>query len=395
MVPIQIVRCLLVASAACLIGQTSIAGELAFEKIQLTTDYFAEGGAAGDFNQDGQLDIVSGPNWFPGPDFKTTKRFYDGKAFPNDRGYSDNFFSFVDDFSGDGLDDVLVVGLPGTPAYWYENSASDELWKKHLAFPIVDNEAPTYSDITGDGQPELVFHYQGKLGYAQPSSLQPYEPWSWTAISEQGRWHKYQHGLGIGDLDKDGLVDFLMVNGWWKHPKNWDGKTPWEFHALKFAPGGAGIHVLDLDADGDQDVVTGLHAHGYGLVWHERESTDGTNKLRQHVLMGDRPERSPLFVNFSQLHAVEVADMNGDDVPDIVTGKCYWAHNGHDPGAKDPAVLYVFVTQRTSAGVTFKPVQVDDNSGIGRQITLVDLNGDQRLDIITANKKGTFAFLSK
>lgn len=67
--------------------------KVAFEKVRLTEEYFAEGASVGDFNQDGKPDIVCGPYWFEGPQFTTKHAFYDGKAFPNDRGYSDNLAS--------------------------------------------------------------------------------------------------------------------------------------------------------------------------------------------------------------------------------------------------------------------------------------------------------------
>lgn len=368
----------------------------AYQKVRLTEEYFAEGASIGDFNNDGQVDIVCGPNWFAGPDFKTKHVFYDGKAYPSDSGYSDNFFSFVADFNGDGYDDVLVVGLPGTPAHWYENSQSDQLWKKHFAFPAVDNEAPAFADITGDGKPELLCHFEGQLGFAQPNEKDPTQRWTWSPISEKQGWGRYQHGLGVGDINGDGLADFLMPEGWWQQPENWDGNTPWQKHAYRFAPGGAGIHAYDLDGDGDNDVVTSLQGHGYGLVWHEQtEGENGQIKFVQHEIMGS-PDKSVSDVVFSQLHAVEMADMDGDGVKDIVTGKCYWAHNGHDPGAKDPAVIYLFKTIRTADGkVNFRPIEVDNNSGTGRQITLADVNGDKEVDIVAGDKKGTFLFLAK
>ncbi|MBA2115984.1 FG-GAP repeat domain-containing protein [Bremerella alba] len=391
---------LLLLSPALLLCVGSLSAEDAnqpnFSKTRLTQEYFAEGACVGDFNKDDQTDIVCGPHWFAGPDFQTKHTFYDGKVFPNDRGYSDNFFSFVDDFNGDGFDDVLVVGLPGTPAHWYENSQSDKPWKKHFAFPAVDNEAPAFLDISGDGKPELVCHFEGQLGYAYPNEKDPTQRWVWTPISEKQGWGRYQHGLGVGDINGDGRQDFLMPEGWWEQPENWDGSTPWKKHAYRFAPGGAGIHAYDLDGDDDNDVVTSLHGHRYGLVWHEQtKGENGEIKFTQHEIMGT-PEKSVSELVFSQLHAVEMADMNGDGLNDIVTGKCYWAHNGKDPGAKDPAVLVVFLTSRTDDGVvSFQPIVVDDNSGTGRQITLEDVNSDGRVDIVAGNKKGTLLFLAK
>ncbi|MEI9895479.1 MAG: VCBS repeat-containing protein [Chthoniobacter sp.] len=56
-------------SAAIAHGQQPVpSGE--FTKIQLTDQFWAEGAAIGDFNHDGKMDVVYGPYWWEGPDFK-------------------------------------------------------------------------------------------------------------------------------------------------------------------------------------------------------------------------------------------------------------------------------------------------------------------------------------
>jgi hypothetical protein len=56
-------------------------------------------------------------------------------------------------------------------------------------------------------------------------------------------------------------------------------------------------------------------------------------------------------------------------------------------------VLYWFEAQRQTDGSTqFIPRQIDDNSGVGTQFTVADINGDGLPDIITSNKKGVFVF---
>ena len=79
-------------------------------------------------------------------------------------------------------------------------------------------------------------------------------------------------------------------------------------------------------------------------------------------------------------------------MPDLVTGKRFYAHQGHDPGGKEPAVLYWFEFSRAGGKPTWTPHQIDDDSGIGTQFTVADVNGDGKLDIVTSNKKGTFVF---
>lgn len=96
------------------------------------------------------------------------------------------------------------------------------------------------------------------------------------------------------------------------------------------------------------------------------------------------------------MQAVEWADVDGDGLKDIVTGKRFWIHGDRDPEATHPAVLYWFRQTRTADGkVEFIPYQIDDNSGAGNHIVIGDVNGDRKMDIVTANKKGAFIFLQK
>ena len=102
-----------------------------FQRQTLSTEYFCEGAGFGDVSRDGKPDIVSGPYWYAGPDFKTKHEIYAPKPQNRNR-YADNFFSFVYDFNGDGWGDVLRVGFPGTPALVFENpKGKPGHWKRH------------------------------------------------------------------------------------------------------------------------------------------------------------------------------------------------------------------------------------------------------------------------
>lgn len=360
-----------------------------FELNQLDSEFYCEGATFGDISGDGQTDIVAGPFWFEGPAFDKRHTFYEPKSHSIE-GYSACFFSFVYDFDADNRNDILVIGFPGEEASWYRNPGEMESdWERHVIFEGVDNESPTFGDITGDGKPELIFLHGGKYGYASPNWDAPTETWTFTPVSEDRGLTKYTHGLGYGDVDGDGRSDLLEAKGWYQQVD----EDLWMWHEYEFAVGGSQMYAYDFDGDGDQDVITSDMAHAWGLQWHENQ---GDNTFTIHKLMGESPAESPYGLAFSQLHAMALVDMDGDGVKDLITGKRFWAHMGKDPGGNQPPVMYWYKTTRLpDGGVDFVPHYIGDLTGVGTQLVVEDYNSDGLPDIVVSNKKGIAVYTHK
>ena len=121
----------------------------------------------------------------------------------------------------------------------------------------------------------------------------------------------------------------------------------------------------------------------------------GSTKFREHLIVGKDPSENAYGVKFSEIHALDLVDMDGDGVQDLVTGKRFWSHGRTgDPDRNDAAVLYWFRLVRGANGaVDFVPYLIDDASGVGTQVIATDVNGDKLADIVVGNKRGTFVHL--
>lgn len=401
------------------------AGEVSFERLRLTDQFWGEGADFADFNRDGHNDVTSGPFWYAGPDFKQRHAFapaettfktkaadgsevtlpgYEG-ALGTKNAYSQCFFSFTDDFNRDGWPDVLVIGMPGERCYWYENpQGKDGAWPRHLAVEVPDGESLMYLDVTGDGRPELVSGSGGTMGYSKPNGDKPTEPWTFVPVSPKKGYHKYSHGQGASDVNGDGRIDLIESNGWYEQPASLVGNPVWEFHPFDFCPptdkgiaiGGAQLFAYDVNGDGLNDIITCIACHGYGLAWYEQVRDGDRIDFKRHLFVNKTPEENPYGVAFSQPHALDLVDIDGDGLKDLITGKRFWAHGPTgDVDANGPAVLYWFKLTRGANGAEFVPHLIDDDSGVGTQVKAADINGDDLPDIIVGNKKGLQVFLQR
>ena len=333
--------------------------------------------------------LSAAQNWYEAPAW--TKHALREIDFNNN--YVDNFTDIALDVDGDGWIDIVQFGYFSKKIVWLKN-------------PGKRGGAWSVAEIDASGPTEFAFlvdlNNDGKAQELLPEFDSVKVPLAWFEL-QSGKWVKhvvskqsYGHGIGAGDINGDGR------NGY-PHAERLAGSArrcarPWRVAVPRHRLGPASrprppasrrapdartkfgfMYVLDINGDGRMDMLT-TSAHDYGLSWFE-QTAEG--RWLPHAIDN----------TWSQAHASLLVDLNGDGQADLVTGKRYMAHNGNDPGEREPLGVYWYEYRKSAKGAiewVRHMVDYGGRMGGGMQMEVRDLDGDGDLDIVSGGKAGLF-----
>ncbi|MBT5186830.1 MAG: VCBS repeat-containing protein [Kordiimonadaceae bacterium] len=421
--------------------------DIKFKHVEIDPVFHSEGASVADINKDGLNDIVTGHFWYEAPNWTRHVicaplknsinipklsdhiRIYfaddDGSENPLEfflgskkdiwsEAYPLAFFSFHEDVNNDGWVDVIALDITTRGFYWFENPQNVEgPWKEHFVLDFTRNESPVFGDVLGTGTKQVITgaspsrNETGNL-FAVDFPLDGSFKIHPIGAEVEGRNNGaslLSHGLGFGDVNSDGLQDIIygsgdgFINkdgveedvqqmypegGWFEQQISQTGERSWKWHLIDPFVAMAQIQVVDVNEDGKNDLISGA-AHDVGLFWFEQG--DNVDQWIPHVIDD----------SYTQIHATEMADIDGDGELDIVAGKTPLAHFG----LKDideygtPYIYWYKKIKNENGDVRFERHFVSDNAGVGRQFTVHDIDKDGLLDIAVGSREGIHLYLQQ
>ena len=330
--------------------------------------------AAIDVNGDQVLDVVCGGWWYEAPSWK--RHFL--RNVPRIRGRFDGYSCQPIDVNGDGWVDFVSANLRSRKLSWVEHPGpGGGLWVEHVVAYPGGMETGRLLDIDGNGKTDFL---PNSTSFSTWWEISPVE---WTRHELPA--FASDHGQGFGDVDGDGRGDIVSPKGWLKGPSD-ARRGSWSWHPeFDLGPSSIPILVHDVDRDGDNDLIWGM-GHDFGLYWLEQ-----TRSFTKAGKGGSERRwiRHAIDTSYSQLHAVLLADIDGDGQDDVVTGKRYMAHEGHDPGAYDALVIYWYRFEPRSK--TWRRAEMArGHAGIGLDPKAVDLDADGDVDFLAPGRSGLY-----
>ena len=327
-----------------------------------------------DVNRDGKLDIFCGGFWYEAPNW--TKHFV--REVKEEGNYYYDFANLPMDVDGDGWTDIANAAWHNKLVFWLRNPGADGGPWDVIDVDVPGNmETAMAVDINGDEQLDVLPNIMSQAAW--------YEFHRDSSAEHGARWEKHPlpqeaagHGLGYGDVNGDGRCDIIATKGWLEQMA--DGAWTWRG---EFELGYAAIPILtsDVDGDGDADILWGL-GHDYGVFWLEQKQDGGNRSWAKHLIDD----------SWSQPHFLLLADLDNDGQDELVTGKRYHAHNGHDPGGNERVCVYYYDFDRAIGKWTRHTMHEGGRVGFGINTGAADMDDDGDIDVVAPGKSGLYLF---
>lgn len=289
-------------------------------------------------------------------------------------------FVAIADLDRDGKADLVTTNVgdyfPRSSSISILKGRGDGTFEPHRMIPVgYAPQAVVVEDLDGDDVVDLVVshHGEGPVSVGTVAVFLGYGDGTFGPATNFAGGDRV-NTLNAVDLDGDGKLDLVTENaallgngdGTFGAPKPFGSSG--DYHAA----------VGDLDQDGHADVVTSnfwAEPSDEDVPWYRAYAVrlgNGDGTFQQPVWNGE---------GFRCLD-VELADLDGDGLLDVVL-----CNQGDDRGYMSGVQVLPGKGDGTFGAARLLPTAMNPSS-----VTVADINGDGRLDLVTANTAVDFDF---
>ncbi|HXV31404.1 MAG TPA: VCBS repeat-containing protein [Sinorhizobium sp.] len=334
-------------------------------RMQVIDDRSGDVKMVGDIDGDGFVDLVIGGEfkeglvWYRAPDWHPYLIARPEIQFTTD--------AALGDVDGDGdLDIVVPDGQDGRNLVWFENPLANggdptdgPQWRRHPVGAVGDwGKDVKLADFDGDGRLDIATrsHVSVMIFFQNADGSWMHRRWTDLDIGHEG--------LGLGDLDGDGIQDLVIRGAWVKNPGGTKARSEtWQSYPIGSAPENFKVAVADIDQDGRLDVVYSSSEDVADIAWYRSADGDPLGPWKRNLVL-------PLV---EKAHTIAAGDLDGDGDLDLVVGQMHTSRDG----------LIAAVYNVDGVGGTWQR-QVIGEGGVHNGV-LADLDADGDLDLYGAN----------
>ena len=282
------------------------------------------------------------------------------------------------DLTGNGHPDLLVGSRRADSSLvWYKNNGNpqdSEDWQKiHIGGPAPNNYVIKIADLDGDGLLDIIDGLGDDADYGSVGAGSIVDSLRWlknlggtdTASFSASLIASYSSpsGIAIADFDDDGNTD-VAASAWVDYfslspvteedIRWWDGQSFAQQEIIEQAYGANSLEPVDLDGDGDFDLV-GAGYKTQSLDWWENDGA------------GNFGAKQQITTDFTYARNIACADMDGDGDMDVAA--C----------ADNDAELSWF---ENDGNQQFTKHIISDNFLYAYFVSVFDLDGDGDQDLV-------------